>query len=111
MKKENVIMDGFIKVDTQDLISTAEEFNVKGNQVKSITDNMISIIDSLKNLWEGEASITYNTKFHQLQDDMDKLYQKIQKDMKDLNDMAQQFIQAEITNIDTGNSLAGDVIS
>lgn len=40
-------MDGFIKVDTQDLISTAEEFNVKGNQVKSITDNMISIIDSL----------------------------------------------------------------
>lgn len=104
-------MDGIIKVDPQKLISTAEEFSGTGNQVKTLTDNMISIIDSLKSVWEGEAATTYNTKFHQLQDDMDKMNRMIQEHVKDLNEMAQQYIIAENTNIDTGNSLAGDVIS
>lgn len=104
-------MDGIIKVDPQKLISTAEEFNGTGSQVKTLTDNMVSIIDSLKSVWEGEAATTYNTKFHQLQDDMDKMYRMIQEHVKDLNEMAQNFIQAENANIDTGNSLAGDVIS
>lgn len=104
-------MDGIIKVDPQKLISTAEEFSGTGNQVKTLTDNMISIIDSLKSVWEGEAATTYNTKFHQLQDDMDKMNRMIQEHVKDLNEMAQQYITAENTNIDTGNSLAGDVIS
>jgi len=104
-------MDGIIKVDPQKLISTAEEFSGTGNQVKTLTDNMISIIDSLKSVWEGEAATTYNTKFHQLQDDMEKMNRMIQEHVKDLNEMAQKYITAENTNIDTGNSLAGDVIS
>lgn len=104
-------MDGIIKVDPQKLISTADEFNSTGSQVKSLTDNMISIIDSLKAAWEGEAATTYNTKFHQLQDDMNKMYSMISEHVKDLNEMAQQYITAENTNIETGNSLAGDVIS
>ena len=104
-------MDGIIKVDPQKLISTSEEFGQTGNQVKTLTDNMITIIDSMKPVWEGEAATTYNTKFHQLQDDMDKMNRMIQEHVKDLIDMAQQYITAENTNIDTGNSLAGDVIS
>lgn len=104
-------MDGIIKVDPQKLISTSEEFRGTGSQVKSLTDNMITIIDSLKSVWEGEAATTYNTKFHQLQDDMDKMYRMIEEHVKDLNEMAQQYITAENANIDTGNSLAGDVIS
>ncbi len=104
-------MDGIIKVDPQKLISTAEEFNGTGNQVKSLLDNMVSIIDSLQSVWEGEAATTYNTKFHQLQDDMDKMYRMIQEHVKDLNEMAQQYITAENVNVETGSSLAGDVIS
>ena len=104
-------MDGIIKVDPQKLISTSEEFSATGNQVKTLTDNMITIIDSLRTVWEGEAATTYNTKFHQLQDDMEKMNRMIQEHVKDLVEMAQQYITAENTNIDTGNSLAGDVIS
>lgn len=104
-------MDGILKVDPQKLISTADEFNTTGGQVKSLTDQMISIIDSLKSAWEGEAATAYNTKFHALQDDMDKMYRMIQEHVKDLNEMAQQYITAENTNIDTGSSLSGDVIS
>lgn len=104
-------MDGIIKVDPQKLMSTADEFSSTGSQVKTLTDNMVSIIDSMKTMWEGEASTAYNTKFHQLQDDMDKMYRMIQEHVKDLNEMAQQYMTAETANIDTGNSLAGDVIS
>lgn len=104
-------MDGIIKVDPQKLISTADEFNGTGSQIKTLTDNMVSIVDSLKSAWEGEASTTYNTKFHQLQDDMNRMYNMISEHVKDLNEMAQQYITAENANIDTGNTLSGDVIS
>ena len=104
-------MDGIIKVDPQQLISTADEFNTTGGQVKSLTDNMVSIIDSMKSVWEGEAATAYNTKFHQLQDDMDKMYRMINEHVKDLNEMAQQYITAENANIDMGSSLQGDIIS
>lgn len=104
-------MDGIIKVDPQKLISTANEFNSTGGQVKRLTDQMVSTIDSLKSAWEGEAATTYNTKFHGLQDDMDRMYRMIQEHVKDLNEMAQQYITAEKTNIDTGSSLSDNVIS
>lgn len=104
-------MDGIIKVDPQKLISTADEFNGTGGQVKGLTDQMVSIIDSLRSVWEGDAATTYNTKFHQLQDDMDRMYRMIQEHVKDLNEMAQQYITAENANVETGNSLDGDVIS
>ncbi len=104
-------MDGIIKVDPQKLISTADEFNGTGGQLKGITDQMISVVDSLKPVYEGEAATTYNTKFHQLQSDMDKMYRMIQEHVKDLNEMAQQYISVENINIDSGNALAGDVIS
>ena len=104
-------MEGILKVDPQKLIGTADEFNTTGGQVKSLTDQMITIIDSLKSIWEGEASTTYNTKFHALQEDMDQMYRMIQEHVKDLNEMAQQYITAENANIDTGSSLVDNVIS
>lgn len=104
-------MDGIIKVEPQKLIQTADEFNGTGSQVKGLTDQMVSIIDSLRSVWEGEAATTYNAKFHQLQDDMDRMYRMIQEHVKDLNEMAQQYINAEIEGVDIGNSLDGDVIS
>lgn len=104
-------MDGIIKVDPQKLISTANEFDTTGGQVKNLTDQMLSIVDSLKPVWEGEAATTYNTKFHQLEDDMGRMYRMVTEHVKDLNEMAQQYINAENMNIETGNSLAGDVIS
>lgn len=103
-------MEGFLKVDPQKLISTADEFNTTGGQVKGLTEQMITIIDSLKSAWEGEAANTYNTRFHALQDDMDKMHRMIQEHVKDLNEMAQQYMSAENANIDTGSSLADDVI-
>ena len=104
-------MEGIIKVDPQKLVGTAEEFNSTGSQIRGITEQMASIVDGLTSAWEGEASTAFKTKFHQLDDDMQRMHKMIEEHVKDLNEMAQQYIAAENTNIDTGNALAGDVIS
>lgn len=104
-------MEGIIKVEPQKLISTAEEFGTTGGQIRTLTEQMVSTVDSLKATWEGEASAAYSTKFHQLEDDMQKMHRMIEEHVKDLNEMAQAYMDAEKQNMETANSLAGDVIS
>lgn len=104
-------MEGILKVTPEKLISTAEAFNTTGGQVRSLTQQMIGIIDGLRSSWEGEAASNYNTKFHQLDDDMEKMHRMIEEHVKDLNEMAKQYQMAESANVETGSGLAGDVIS
>lgn len=104
-------MEGFLKVDPAKLISAADEFNTTGGQVRSLTDQMIGIVDSLNTIWEGDAAMAYTQKFHQLDDDIERIHKMIQEHVKDLQEMAQQYTTAEMTNLDTGNSLTGDIIS
>ena len=113
--KQNIIteitMEGILKVTPEKLISTADEFQTTGSQVRNLTQEMISMVDSLKSSWEGEAATAYSTKFHQLEDDMEKMHRMIDEHVKDLNEMARQYQTAESANIDTSSSLTGDVIS
>ena len=100
-----------LKVTPEQLISTSEEFNAAGGQIRTLTSNMTSLVDGLKGAWEGEAATAFNTKFHQLDDDMQKMYRMIDEHVKDLQEMARQYIDAENAAQDMANSLAGDVIS
>lgn len=104
-------MEGIIKVTPEKLTSTADEFNSTNSQIKNLTQQMLTTVDSLKSSWEGEAATAYNTKFHQLEDDMDKMHRMINEHVNDLKEMANQYKTAEQTNIDLGSQLAGDVIS
>lgn len=104
-------MEGIIKVTPEKLISTAEEFNAANSQVRNLTQQMIQTVDSLKSAWEGEAATAYNTKFHQLDDDMQRMHSMINEHVADLKEMARQYQTAEQANAEIGNTLAGDVIS
>lgn len=104
-------MEGIIKVTPEKLISTAEEFNTANTQVRNLTQQMIQTVDSLKSAWEGEAATAYNTKFHQLEDDMERMHSMINEHVTDLKEMARQYQTAEQANAEIGNTLAGDVIS
>ncbi len=104
-------MDGILKVTPEKLISTSEEFNATGVQVRNLTQEMIALVDSLKGSWEGEAATAYSTKFHQLEDDMEKMHRMIEEHVKDLQEMAQKYQNAEMVNTEAGNALAGDVIN
>lgn len=104
-------MEGIIKVTPEKLINTAEEFNSANSQVQTLTQQMIQTVDSLKNAWEGEAATAYNAKFHQLEDDMNRMHSMINEHVTDLKEMARQYQTAEQANVEVGNTLAGDVIS
>lgn len=104
-------MDGKVLVTPEKLISTAEEFNSTNTQVRNLTQQMIETVDSLKSAWEGDAANAYSTKFHQLEDDMDRLHSMINEHVTDLKEMASQYQAAEQANAEISNALAGDVIS
>lgn len=104
-------MDGILKVTPEKLITTSEQFSATGTQVRNLTQEMIALIDSLNSTWEGEAATTYGSKFHKLEDDMDKMHRMIEEHVKDLEEMARQYQNAETANTDAGSSLAENVIS
>ena len=104
-------MDGIIKVDPQKLISTADDFEGTSQQVKGLTDRMLELARGLNSKWEGDAANAYTTKFNALDEDMNQIYRMIQEHVKDLGEMAQQYITAENANVEAGNALLSDVIS
>ena len=104
-------MNGILKVDPQKLINTANSFKSTNNNIQNKTTTMLGKVRDLQKVWTGEASNVYREKFKDLEDDMKMIHKMIDEHVNDLNEMAKQYIKAENTNIDTGNSLAGDVIS
>ena len=104
-------MDGILKVDPQALRSASSEFLATAGQVQTLTGEMMSLVDSMNASWQGEASRTYSSQFHKLQDDMDLMFKMITEHSTDLADMATAYETAENANIDFGGALPGDVIS
>lgn len=103
-------MEGILKVTPEKLISTSEEFGVCGQNMNSLTQEMMSLVQSLKAIWSGEASMAYGNKFSSLQSDMDKLYRMVMEHSQDLTEMAQGYMEAENTNTEKGNSMNSNVI-
>lgn len=104
-------MEGILKVTPEELQTTAGEFGNKGNTIKGLTDQMMSMVKNLSSTWQGEASGAYLQKFQNLQTDIDKINRMIQEHVKDLNDMAEQYKQAENSNMEQSQSLADNAIS
>lgn len=103
-------MDGILKVTPEKLMSSSEEFGTEATMMHSLTDEMISLINSLNGIWIGEAQNAYSTKFNSLQTDMDKLYRMVLEHSRDLSEMAASYAKAESTNVETGSALRGGVI-
>ena len=104
-------MEGILKVTPEELQSTAGEFSGKGNTIKGLMDQMMGIVTNLSGSWQGEASATYLRKFKGLQTDIDKMNRMIQEHVQDLNNMANQYKQAENQNMEAGQALTDSVIS
>ncbi len=99
-----------IYVSTSKLTSTANSFYATGNQIKSITSQMTSLVNTLSGkVWSGDAANAYKRKFSELQDDMNRIAKKIQEHVDDLRAIAQEYERTEQANISAGNSLSGDV--
>ena len=103
-------MEGIIKVSTEQLRNTANEFSGLGQQVSSLPSEMVSLVAGLSSGYEGEAAQAYINKFRGLEDDIQKINRMIQEHVTDLNDMAQRYDQAEQNNVSDAGNLSSDVI-
>ena len=66
-------MEGILKVTPEKLIQASNEFSQTGKTISSLTSEMMSIVNGLKSIWQGEAANSYNSRFTSLQDDIDKI--------------------------------------
>ena len=104
-------MEGILKVTPEKLIQASNEFSQTGKTISSLTSEMMSIVNGLKSIWQGEAANSYNSRFTSLQDDIDKINRIIQEHVNDLNEMAREYQNSENASLAAGSSLISDVVS
>ncbi|MDY5181595.1 WXG100 family type VII secretion target [Butyribacter sp.] len=101
-----------IKVSTQVLRSTANEFKTIGAQIKSLTTEMTNEVSNISgDVWQGDAATKYKAQFRKLDDDIALMIKMINEHVSDLNDMAAAYEKAEQANETAASSLATDIIS
>ena len=105
-----MMMNGMIKVTPERLITTANDFSTQSAKLNDTTDSMLDLARSLSCFWQGEASQAFTNKFAQLQDDMCRMYRMIQEHAHDLEQMAENYREAEERNEAEVQDLSADVI-
>lgn len=103
-------MEGYLKVTPEQLKKTAQEFLAAGERINSLTSEMMSIITSLKSVWQGAAADSYLNRFMGLEDDMARINAMISEHVSDLNEMAATYQAAEDANIEASAALNDDVM-
>lgn len=104
-------MTGTLKVTPEKLISTSAEFKTQGQKIRSQTQQMLQIVNSLNSAWEGEAQKAFATRFKALDGDMAQIQLKINEHVQDLQDMAETYKSAESTNTSNISGLSSDYIN
>ena len=103
-------MEGILKVTPEKLLLTSGEFADAGNQMKNLTSEMMSQVQGMQGIWEGEAGAADGKKFNSFQVDMGKKDRMVEKHVKDLQEMAAQYQKAEEGNAQQGGSLNANII-
>ena len=98
-------MEGILNVTPEVLQSTAGDFQAKATQVKSLHDAMLNRVRSLSGTWAGTASDAYVSKFNSLENSMQTIYRMITEHVRDLNEMAEQYMSAESTATSAAENL------
>lgn len=86
-------MEGTLLVTPEELQAASGEFSAAAAQVQGLHQSMLAKVRSLG--WEGEAASTYKAKFNALEGSMTRINSMIQEHVRDLNDMAGQYLSAE----------------
>ena len=105
-------MADVLKVTPETLRNTAGQFESQGSTIKSYTDGMTNIIANQisADIWSGEAATAYKSKFNGLQDDITRLHKMVQDHSKKLQEIANEYINAEKQNQQASANLSSDVI-
>lgn len=102
-------MASILKVTPEKLLEAANEFSLAGENIRSLTSEMMNIIIGLKAVWQGSAASAYTSKFSSLQDDIEKLNRIIQEHVSDLTEMARTYEEAENISEEESSKLLSEV--
>lgn len=101
-----------LKVSTQQLRTTANEFNTVRGDIQRLTNEMTNTVKQMAgNVWTGDAATKYKNKFNSLNDDIQRMLKMIEEHVKDLNAMAANYEKAESSNESASGSLPINPIS
>ncbi|MCR5109041.1 MAG: WXG100 family type VII secretion target [Lachnospiraceae bacterium] len=103
-------MEGMLKVTPEKLMQASGEFSQSGRTISSLTQEMMSIVNSLRSVWQGEAAESYNSRFSSLQDDIEAINRIIQEHVNDLNEMAREYQNAENAGMEASSGLRVDAV-
>lgn len=95
--------------DVQDLRSEATNFQTHADELKLVTDHMLQLVESTRNVWRGEARERYYKQFEGLRDDMAQIYNMCEEYSTDLLDIAKNYESAETDNQGTAGALKADI--
>ena len=103
-------MEGYLKVTPEQLLKAADTFAQAGQSVAGLTSEMMSVISSLKGIWQGEAAESYMGKFRGLEDDIMRINNMITEHVNDLTEMARTYQAAEDASLEESAALLSDVV-
>ena len=105
-----MMMNGMIKVTPERLMTAAHDFSTQSTKLNDTTDNMLELVRGMNSFWQGEASQAFANRFSQLRDDMCSMYRMVQEHARDLEQMAENYREAEERNEAEVQDLSADVI-
>lgn len=100
---------GILKVTPEKLSQAASEFSNSGKNINDMTIEMMSIVDSLKSIWQGNAASDFTGRFNGLRDDIERINRIIEEHVNDLNQMAIEYQNAEEQSVEESAKLVSDI--
>jgi len=102
-------MAGILKVTPEKLNQAANEFSASGKNISQMTAEMMSIVESMKSVWQGSAASEYAGRFSGLRDDIERINKIIEEHVNDLNQMALEYQNAEDQSVEESAKLLSDI--
>ncbi|NCB91974.1 MAG: WXG100 family type VII secretion target [Clostridia bacterium] len=101
-----------LKVNSQVLRTTADEFQTHGTNISNIINEVTAKVNSFQSneVWTGDKAAQFASKFALLQNDFEQLNGMVREHVEDLKAMADKYEQAESSNESLTDALATDVI-
>ncbi|HIT66484.1 MAG TPA: WXG100 family type VII secretion target [Candidatus Merdisoma merdipullorum] len=84
-------MEKTLEVLTSDLRTAASAYGERGRVIASTMESMLSLVTGLTAGYEGDASQAYINAFGRLQDDMERINNKIKGSASDLETVADDY--------------------
>lgn len=103
-------MDGHIKVNSDVLLSKAEEVSGLINTVSKAFDEMKDIISNTNNYWIGEAGNAHRRKYTEKQEKINEGIRRLKENVTDLRTMSGVYTQAEAEAMSEASKLISSVI-